>query len=264
MKVYVEGIGLCGPGLKGWLASCGALTGRERYVPDVVIVPQSELLTANERRRAVPLVRVAIAVASEAFAHAGRDPTRTASVFTSSSGDGETVHHILDALTLPEREVSPTRFHNSVHNAPSGYWSIATRSCEPTTSVSGHDASFSIGLLEAAVQASVDARPVALVAYEVPLPAPLHAGHPIGGVFGVALVLTPDVTEHSFAHLAIKLQHDAVAPSALADAALEALRANNPAARSLPLIMALARGATDTVVLAHSGRNWLVVSVQPL
>mgnify|MGYP002075717815 CR=1 FL=1 len=30
-----------------------------------------------------------------------------------------------------DRLISPTRFHNSVHNAPSGYWSIAARSTRP-------------------------------------------------------------------------------------------------------------------------------------
>ena len=42
--------------------------------------------------------------------------------------NGQVIHEICEALATDEREVSPTRFHNSVHNASAGYWGIATRS----------------------------------------------------------------------------------------------------------------------------------------
>ena len=153
MRVFVDGVGLRGPGLNGWQASCAILAYSEAYTPAPPVLPSSELLPPAERRRTVPTVRLALAVGSEAIMHAKRDPAVTASVFSSSCGDGETIHQIFEVLASPEREVSPTRFHNSVHNAPAGYWSIATQSREPSTSLCCHDASFSAGLLEAAVQA---------------------------------------------------------------------------------------------------------------
>ena len=119
MRVYLEGIGLCGPGLPGWQDSANILAGRAEYQPIPTIIPLPTLLPANERRRTVPTVRLALAVGAEAFEHAGRDPADTATVFTSSGGDGETMHAILEVLAADAREVSPTRFHNSVHNAPS-------------------------------------------------------------------------------------------------------------------------------------------------
>ena len=82
-------------------------------------------------------------------------------------------------LATDGREVSPTRFHNSVHNAPSGYWAVATGSREPSTSLCAYDASFAAGLLEAAAQATVDDRPVTLVAYDLPYPEPLQRARPI-------------------------------------------------------------------------------------
>ncbi len=41
----------------------------------------------------------------------------------------------------------PTQFHNSVHNAVAGYWSIATKSTQPMTCLAAHDHSFAAGLL---------------------------------------------------------------------------------------------------------------------
>jgi 3-oxoacyl-(acyl-carrier-protein) synthase len=152
IEVFVEGIGLRGPGLEGWAASRPILAGAVPFAAAPVILPPPALLPAAERRRAVPPVKLALAVGSEALQQAGRDPSGVATVFTSSGGDGDTVHEILRVLATAEREVSPTRFHNSVHNAPSGYWTIATGSREPSTTLCAHDASFAAGLLEAAVQ----------------------------------------------------------------------------------------------------------------
>ena len=83
-------------------------------------------------------VRLAIAAGTEALAQAGRDPAEMAMVFAASGGDGETIHEILAVLATEQREVSPTRFHNSVHNAPSGYWALATGSRAPSISLSAY------------------------------------------------------------------------------------------------------------------------------
>ncbi len=264
IHAYVEGVGLCGPGLTGWEASRAILAGVRPYVSMPAVVPPSSLLPANEQRRMVKTVKLAMAVGSEAVFHAGRDASVTPTVFTSSGGDGDTVHEILEALTTPEREVSPTRFHNSVHNAPAGYWSIATRSREPTTALCGYDASFAAGLLDAAAQAVAEDRPVALIAYDLPYPEPLHTVRPIVSLFGTALVLSPRRADHSLARLSIALQRGGGKPVSMPDPALEKLRSGNPAARSLPLLAALARHAAETVTVEYRGTQNLVVEVAPI
>jgi hypothetical protein len=211
----------------------------------------------------VTTVKLALEVGAEAFAHARRDPATTASVFTSSGGDGETIDNILGSLAAAELEVSPTRFHNSVHNAPSGYWAIGTQSRAPTTSLCAHDWSFAAGLLDAAAQVTSDNRAVALIAYDLPYPEPLNARRAIGSTFAVALVLAPAPTDKSFAHLTIRCGCDAQPASAMTDAALEALRAGNPAARSLPLLAALAERSPAEIVLDYVFGNMLAVSVAP-
>jgi hypothetical protein len=264
IHAYIEGVGLCGPGLPGWESSRAILAGVRPYVSMPAVVPPSSLLPANEQRRMVSTVKLAMAVGSEAIFHAGRDAAVTPTVFTSSSGDGDTIHQILEALATPEREVSPTRFHNSVHNAPAGYWSIATRSREPTTTLCGYDASFAAGLLDAAAQANAEDRPIALIAYDLPYPEPLNTVRPIVSLFATALVLSPQATDHSFARLTIALQSAGNEPTPMPDPALEKLRSGNPAARSLPLLAALACHAAATVAVEYMGAKHLMVEVTPI
>jgi Beta-ketoacyl synthase, N-terminal domain len=135
MRVFVEGVGLLGPGLNGWQASRPLLAGDAPFVYMPTVVTASDLLPAAERRRTGLPVKLALAAGQEAFVQSGRDAALTASVFTSSAGDGENLHQICATLASPEREISPTRFHNSVHNAPAGYWSIATHSRQASTSL---------------------------------------------------------------------------------------------------------------------------------
>jgi hypothetical protein len=263
MRVFVEGIGLLGPGLNGWHASHPFLAGSAAYVAAPTVLTASELLPPAERRRTGTPVKLALAVGREAFAHAGRDAALTATMFTSSGGDGDNVHQICETLAVAELEVSPTRFHNSVHNAAAGYWSIASRSQEPSTSLCCYDASFSAGLLEAAVQAAVDDIPVALIAYDHPYPEPLHTVRHLGPAFGVALIITPQATKASFAALEVSLVPGTQNPTTMADGTLDDLRASVPAARSLPLLSALARGAAEVVLLDYVAGNHLRVAVVP-
>ena len=263
MRAFVEGIGLLGPGLPGWEASRAVLAGGAPYRPAPASVPASDLLPPAERRRTGIPVKLALAVGHEAFVNAGRDAGATATVFTASCGDGQNLHDMCESLATQEREVSPTRFHNSVHNAAAGYWGIATRSREASTSLCAYDASFSAGLLEAMTQVTVDGTPVALLAYDQPYPEPLHRARPIAGVLAAALVLAPARTARAFATIEVSLVAQAAASTAMADPGLEGLRAGIPAGRCLPLLAALARGADAIVVLDYLEGGRLRVAVRP-
>jgi beta-ketoacyl synthase-like protein len=263
MRAYVEGIGLLGPGLPGWEASRAVLTGRAACVPAAPAVPASELLPPAERRRTGVPVKLALAVGREAFVNAGRDAATTATVFTASCGDGQNLHDMCESLASPEREVSPTRFHNSVHNAAAGYWGIATRSREASTSLCAYDASFAAGLLEAMAQVAVEHAPVALLAYDQPYPEPLNRARPIGGIFAAALVLAPARTDRALAVIEVSLTPEPAAATPMADAALEHARVTIPAGRALPLLAALARGADAAVVLDYLDGGQLLVAVRP-
>jgi hypothetical protein len=241
MRVYVEGIGLCGPGLNGWNNSVPVLAGAKDYIAAPTNIPPSDLLPPNERRRAAQIVKLALAVGAEAFVAAGRDAAATATVFASSGADGHTIHEILTVLASEQRELSPTRFHNSVHNAAAGYWSIATAAQAASTSLCCFDDSFAAGMLEAAVQVEAAGHAVGLIAYDVQYPGPLGALRPIGAIFGVALVLAPAPTDAAFACLEVRLHAGKPEVPPGVASGLQVLTQTTPAARSLPLLTALAR-----------------------
>lgn len=270
MRAYVEGIGLRGPGLDGWASGRTILAGLQPYAPAPTNLTVTGMLPANERRRAGIPIKLAIATGHEAFEQARRSPAETATVFTSSGGDNENVHAICETLATAPREVSPTRFHNSVHNAVAGYWGIAAQSREPSTSLCGYDSSFTVGLLDALAQIATEGVPVALLAYDHPYSEPLATVRHIEDKFGVALVLTPQRTERSFAALDIAFRAGPAQADTMPDADLEKLRSQNPAARSLPLLAALARaeqarpdGAPVRVVLDYQGDCHLDIAVMP-
>lgn len=264
LTAFVEGIGLCGPGLTSWGQGAPVLTGREPYMPAPPAVPTRQLLPPAERRRAAPSVRLALAVGQAAMAHSGCDASKVSTVFASSGGDGETIHAILEVLTSAQKEVSPTRFHNSVHNAASGYWAIATRCRKPSTALCAYDCGFAAGLLEAGTRVVADQEVVALIAHDQAYPKPLDFVRPIHSAFGVGLVLSPAQTERSIARLEIGLCPEAHSESAMDDPELERLRAGNPAARCLPMLRALACAKSEELVLACMWRCWLAVAVHPV
>jgi hypothetical protein len=264
MRVYVEGVGLCGPGLDGWTISRPILAGARSYEHGATRVPPIQLLPANERRRTVQTARLAVAVGTEALAMAARDAAATPTIFTSSGGDGDTIHEILNTLTAPHPELSPTRFHNSVHNAPAGYWSIAARSLAPSSSICCHDHSFAAGLLEAAVMATTESSAVAVIAYDVQYPEPLHAARPIGAPLAAALALSPEETPAAFASIDITLRPTSAPATKAKQPAFETLRNSTPAARSLPLLEVLARDATAAILLSYLPEMELVLELSHL
>ena len=261
MRVYVDGIGLLAPGLSGWAAGAPILAGREDYVAAPVAMPVLELLPPAERRRTPVSVKLALATGSEALSNAAQPAAETATVFTSSGGDGDVIHQICEALALPGHEVSPTRFHNSVHNASAGYWGIATRCHEPSTSLGAYDASFAAGLIEAATQAIGDPRTVLLIAYDTPYPEPINAVRPIRASVGVALLLSPEHSARSLCELNIALVANSVVATTLPQQDLETLRAGVPAARALPLLAAIATKNSTAIVLDYMGANALQIQV---
>ena len=99
-------------------------------------------------------------------------------MFSSSGGDGDNCHEICEVLASDDRQISPTRFHNSVHNAPAGYWSIASGAMATSSVLCAFDASFGAGLLEALAQVVVDDTRGVLLAYDTAYPEPLYSARP--------------------------------------------------------------------------------------
>lgn len=246
---YLRAVGLIGPGLDGWSEGAAMVAGAAPYVHARTRYPPPAGLPPAERRRTGDIVKLALAAGFDACEQAGQDPRDLASVFASSGGDGKNCHAICEGLAAADPGISPTRFHNSVNNAPNGYWCIATRDMAPATTLCAYDGSFAAGLLEALAQVTQERRSVLLVAYDADYPEPLHSVRPIPDGFGVALLLAPEPDPGVMAGLQVALTDEA--ETTLDEPALERLRRAIPAARSLPLLRSLARRESGRLVLEY-------------
>lgn len=261
MHVCITSVGIAGPGLDGWAAAQPILAGQTEYRPAPISRAIPDILSAAERRRSSQSARLAIMAASDALLAGGFGGDEIATVFASSDGDGAITQEICETLSGAAREVSPTSFHNSVYNAPAGYWSIATRSRLTSTTVCAYDVSFAAGLLEAAAYAAVEQQPVMLIASDIPFPAPLHAIRPVKESFAAALLMSPNAPAASGMRWEINLEPRRTA-TAFPHWLPEGLR-SNPAARCLPLLAVLARPMVATVTLEYSDHSDLVILCEP-
>ena len=257
MQLHVEGIGLWSPQLADFAALCARLGGD---MPAAAGAPAAALLPANERRRAPESVRLAVEVAGQALAMSGRDPGTLACVFASAHGDQATTDAICATLARTPAELSPTRFHHSVHNAPAGYWTIATGCRAPSSAVCAGTRSFAAALLEVSTQALAEQRPVLLVCSDIAGQGPLLEMTGCDRPFGCALLLAPDAGATTRARLRLELPADHASstppPATLADVA-----AGNPAA-ALPLLARLAE-AGGRCRLGLAAALDLLIDVEP-
>jgi hypothetical protein len=262
--LYIEGIGFWASRLPGWEAARAILRGEAAPPATAQTRPAPALLPPAERRRAPDTVAVSLEVAARACEMAKRDPKLMSSVFASTHGDLAISDAICDTLAKTPSLTSPTKFHNSVHNAAAGYWTIATGCLEPYTSVSGYTFTFGEGLLEAASQALSEGSPVLYVAFDIEARGPVGTMQPSRGVFAGALVLCAEESERSLAKLAFHGSADDLVKPTQARAANAALVEGNAMANGLPLFEALADGVERQVVQALAPQLNLLMQVTPL
>jgi len=259
---FVKAVGIAAPGLGGWTASLPVLSGAAAYAYQAETPYAPALLPPNERRRATATVRQAFRAAEDALAAAGGEARELASVFASSDADMAVLHRICAALAQLPRVISPTDFHNSVHNAASGYWSIAVQSMAPTTTLSAYDASFTAGLLEAVALARERSGDVLLVAYDSGAPPPLAAKRPLALSAGVALIIGRYAgSAQPLARLTFDLAGDGETPCVHPE--LERLRVGHPALRALPLLELLAARRAGSVTLRGTGTLSVEIRCEP-
>lgn len=263
-SIYLNGIGISAPGLPGWPETRKILRGQRPYKPEATSPPQSNLIPEKERRRASATAKLAVHVAEQAATHAGADPKKLAAVFASFAGDLQIADRLCHALTLPERPVSPYQFHNSVHNAPAAYWSIATESMGPSTSIACADSSFAAALLNAVSYIEIEKSGVLLAAYDTATPEALAKFHPVRNDCGVALVLEVNRSDKSLAKLTISFnaetsleQENHFSPD------LRALLKDNAAGQALLLLEPVARKETRSVSLNYLTGSSVEVEVIP-
>jgi hypothetical protein len=257
---HVGGLAVLGPGLPGWAEAEPVLAGRSAWQDAPAAVPAPAMLAPTERRRTSLVVRLALAAAAAAVEASGMAPDALETVFASSNGDGAVVGAILDSLAAPDGEVSPTQFHNSVHNAAAGYWGIGAHSTRPSISIGCHQDSFALGLLQAAAQVAARGVPVLFCAYDAPMSGPLAMVQPVAFPFAMACVLTPEPTSATRAKLGLRHLPGSLPTT---PSPWDSLAQGNPAARSLPFLAALAAHDAARLVLPLLDDARLEIEVIP-
>jgi hypothetical protein len=259
LVVHIEGIGWWSAGLADWPTAAQAL--RTDAVPTPVEArPAATILPANERRRATEPVLLACDVSGEACTMAMRSPADLPCIFTSAHGDLEVTDSLCATLASEPLEVSPTRFHNSVHNAPAGYWTIAAHCHAASCAMSAQVGSFAAGLLEAAIHAHAEQTPVLFAAYDNAVRGPLADVVQGSDSFSTALVINTERTSRTIATLTLRHLPQGSAPGPT-PSPWAPLAQTTPVAASLPLFLALARSVDADIVLRNGASTALSIGV---
>lgn len=251
ITVYVEGLGAWGPGFATWpelvdaMASAESLPVQEGYAKG----PKPEVIPSNERRRAPVSVKVAVESSTQAMAGASAGVKHSPCVFASGYGDMQLTDHICRVLTTDTKQVSPTKFHNSVHNASAGYWTISTGCHGAASSIAGLDWTAPLGLLEAATQCEYEQSPVLLTCFDIPVIDTLLHIMPNQQLFSGSLLLSNRPSSNTLASLSLRvIQAPSAWPELALNDTLTTLYNHNPAGRLLSVLKGLAQADMSSSV----------------
>jgi hypothetical protein len=241
--VFVNGVSFWSPRMPGWEIASTVLAGDAPPPAGASRRPSPALLPSAERRRAPDAVAIAIEVAARACDAAMISPATLPAVFATAHGDLSITDYLCAILIDSPLHTSPTRFHNSVHNAAAGYWCIASGCHAPYTTVSVAGYSYAAGLLEAFTQVIADGRPVLYVAYDTEACGPLATTVTSHGLLGAGLVLAPVRSAGTIAELAWSVRPGGADEITAPRPENTDLVGDNAMVPCLPLFEALARDA---------------------
>jgi hypothetical protein len=218
------------------------LAGRERPFA----APAYGLLVGRARRFTSLVTQMHVEVCGALQPEAQRAP----SVFATCHGEIQTCERLITDFR-DTSTVSSARFALSVHNTPSGVYSVATGSTAPTTTVTGANA-IAAGWLEASLIALEAERPVLLSIADEPVPPVFHGPpEPVGFAAAFLLAAAPDAAGPGWtAELAIVQREDPAPPEQAPD--LDPLRvlarAADACVRGTPATIALGLIQPGTVL----------------
>lgn len=198
--------------------------------------PKPEVIPANERRRAPLPVRLAVESSWQAVQNSDYEPNDLASVFVSALGDTQLTDYMCKVLATPEKQLSPTKFHNSVHNAAAGYWTISTKCMHAANSIAGYEHSVPLTLLEAIVQVNYENRPMLLTFYDAPVSEILKPLLKNGDAFAVSIIISPASAEAAGDLITVDVDTTASSWPELGQKELSELYSENPTAKILALL----------------------------
>jgi len=125
-----------------------------------------DLLPAGLRRRCSLTTKMVVTAATLAYQQADLENQHLPSIFSSIGGEMQITDALCRALPDKTALISPTQFHNSVHNTSAGYWSILTKNQAASTAIAARDDSFAMGLIESYSQLQSNGGDLLLVCYD--------------------------------------------------------------------------------------------------
>ena len=260
--LYIEGPAFWSPTLPGWDVASAVFRGEAAPTDPPAKRPSPQVLAPAERRRAPDTVALSLEVAAAAVAASGRNAAELPCVFASAHGDLGINDYMCSTLAADPTLLSPIKFHNSVHNAAVGYWTIGTGCMASSNSLTAYEGTFAAGLLEAAAQCAADQRAVLLVGYDMPAVGALASVVTSRDLLAVALVIAPARTSRTVATLEWSLAAGAAEAPELRTDAVRPLKAN-AMADALPFFENLARGDGRSLGLPLSPSLSLRLRLQP-
>ncbi|MEM7057555.1 MAG: beta-ketoacyl synthase chain length factor [Pseudomonadota bacterium] len=257
-KLYVNAAGFTAPGIDTIETLHAHLDGTQIEQPEGW-KPQPQSLPPRAARRLSAAIRLAVQAAEQITPAL---PPEAAWVFASSIGEGDTLNDILAALCREDIMIQPVKFQNAVHNAAQGQFSIAVKAEGPGTSIAGYDMTVAAGLLKAMMQIVLEQVPTGFVAFDAPMPSPLHEKRPFDVPMAAALALSPASSDQTIAALDITcgpVNEALTDPDAPVAGWL--MSSNNPARYALPLLTRLYRKDPTPLTLHLSPSTALTIQV---
>ncbi|MDG4811607.1 beta-ketoacyl synthase chain length factor [Hydrogenovibrio sp. 3SP14C1] len=259
MIAYIESIGLQAPGLEGWQNSLPILQGQTPYESLPLSKYSPQFLPANERRRTTPTIKLALRTAQETVQnYSTEDIASMPTLFCCVDGDTEVSAKMTHATLQDDPMISPIHFHNSVHNAPAGYWMIGQGNQQAASAISAGQYQIGNSLVEAMTQLDETHSKVLLVVYDLPIDPIIESFQPDIQSFGFGLILTVQKTEKSIAQLNLSLN------PGRASSPQNNWCGDNIAAQFLPALKTIARQQNDTFEYPISEALYATLSISTL
>lgn len=268
LSFNILGLGAWGPGFSNWpeLRTCFK---QDYSFPDSApAAPKPQIIPANERRRAPLMVRIAVEVSSQAIDQAQLDPREVACVFGSGLGDTEITDYMCRQLSTEEKALSPTKFHNSVHNAAAGYWTISTDCMKAANSIAAYQYTAGQALIEGVCHSVSHQEPVLITLFDIAATGLFGDLFSCRDSFAAAILINAQSEKCKKTLVRSKLEFEGKAiPTQCNNLELQSLQLTNPSASILPLLQEvdkyISRNRTQPVTLASSSQSGVKFNLEP-
>ncbi len=259
--MFIQSIGVAGSQFKTWEELQAALNDTKELNEALSDVYKTTILRPNEARRTSVTIKMVLQAAEETLSQSSFTADQLFSVFVSSDGDPNILQSICQELATEDKFISPTQFHNSVHNAPAGYWSIGHQSMKGANSLACGDSSLAGGLVEASSLLDAGEDAILLVCFDLKSPTPLDSARAIRYSLAFSMIVTKTQQAESICAINFAIKSNNIGVSTMLNTALDGYCDDSPASKGLPFLEAIANQKLKNLKLHYSSSLVLNVNI---